>query len=294
MTPQVSFIIPSYHAGSTLPRCLHSIYAQQTEIPFEVIVVDSSEDKAEEQLLLSFPRVQWICTGQRMMPGAARNRGLAEARASLAAFVDADVVLDPAWLKSGMELLDETHSAILGTLAPYQERNWSGLCLFLVQFSKFFPGTPIYEPAMAACYALLTRTRDARQAGGFPEDTPMLEDFAFSLRLVRTSGKPILFHPGLGACHINKRGWKVIATQMRGHGIWAARTRRQADFPGHFLVRYPPLILALPPYRLVLTAWRTFRWGPDAFFHFLLLMPLVAWSLWIWAWSFFRCAWRHD
>ena len=291
--PRVSFIIPSYRSAETLPRCLGSVFGQRTAVPFEVLVIDSSGGEGQESLVRSFPAARWIFPEARLLPGAARNRGLAEARGALAAFVDSDVVLDSDWLERALEHFGDGHAAILGALAPYPEKNRPGLCLFHVQFSRYFPGTPRSEPPMAATFALLLRAAEARAAGGFAEDLPMLEDFEFSLRLRALCRRPIRFHPALRARHINKKGWAVLRAQLRSHGLWAARVRRRPGFPGGFLVRAPLLALVLPPYRLLLTAGRTLRWGPGPFLRFLLLAPALAWCFWVWAWAFFRSARGH-
>lgn len=293
MRKEISFVIPSYRSETTLPACLHALYSQPADVPFEVIVVDSSEIDREKEYAFVFPRLRWLYSEPRLSPGEARNRGLALAQAPWVVFLDSDVVLDPDWILQADRCWHDDYSALLGHLRPYPERNLWGWCLFLIQFSFYFPGTARKEISVAASYALLTRTEDARKAGGFPEDHPVLEDYAFCLRLLRTTAKPILFHPALGACHINKRGWRNFYAQLRHHGQWAAQVRRQPDFPGHFLIRYPFLVLTLPLYRLLSTGARTFRWGWRAFARYLLCSPILLLGFCLWAWAFFRQALRQ-
>jgi len=40
--PVASVVVPSYNSCSTITACLNALVAQETDLPFEVIVVESS------------------------------------------------------------------------------------------------------------------------------------------------------------------------------------------------------------------------------------------------------------
>jgi cellulose synthase/poly-beta-1,6-N-acetylglucosamine synthase-like glycosyltransferase len=45
--PLVSVVIPTYNAHKTIVQCLETVTNQQTDFPYEVIVVDSSPEPVE-------------------------------------------------------------------------------------------------------------------------------------------------------------------------------------------------------------------------------------------------------
>ena len=99
--PKFSIVIPAYNRMQSLPRAIASVLAQ-TEKDIELIVVDeASTDGTQEYLAtLNDPRVR--VTGRdpdgvprRLGVAAARNLGLAAARADVVTFFDSDDVCRP-------------------------------------------------------------------------------------------------------------------------------------------------------------------------------------------------------
>lgn len=99
--PKFSIVIPAYNRMQSLPRAIASVLAQ-TEKDIELIVVDeASTDGTQEYLAtLTDPRVR--VTGRdpggvprRLGVAAARNLGLAAARADVVTFFDSDDVCLP-------------------------------------------------------------------------------------------------------------------------------------------------------------------------------------------------------
>ncbi|TAD77191.1 MAG: glycosyltransferase family 2 protein [Oscillatoriales cyanobacterium] len=110
--PTVSVIIPAYNAAATLPTTLASLRSQ-TWTDWEAIVVDdgSTDSTAAIAQQLADPRIQVLCCangGQAI----ARNRGLAVARGSLVAFLDADDWWTPAALADRVAALANHPTAI--------------------------------------------------------------------------------------------------------------------------------------------------------------------------------------
>src|SRR5262249_7159571 len=87
---RVSIITPLYNKAPYIRRTLDSV-AAQTFRDFELIVVDDGSTDGGERLVADYvdERVRLI-RQPNAGPGAARNRGIAEARGELLAFLDAD------------------------------------------------------------------------------------------------------------------------------------------------------------------------------------------------------------
>lgn len=88
MTPTVSVVIPAYNYGRFIGQALESVQ-QQTDPPQQVIVVDDGSTDDTAAVVRGFSSVTYIHQNNAG-PGAARNRGVAEATSQCIVFLDAD------------------------------------------------------------------------------------------------------------------------------------------------------------------------------------------------------------
>ena len=119
MTPRISVVVPLYNKARYLQRALVSI-AQQSFNDFELIVVDDGSTDGGAEIARSFvdPRMR-VVTQANLGPGAARNRGFAEARGDLIAFLDADDEWLPEYLQEGVAVLDQTGQDVASVTSGY-------------------------------------------------------------------------------------------------------------------------------------------------------------------------------
>lgn len=102
----VSVIIPARDAAPTLERALRALEAQRLDGRFEVIVVDDgSRDETADIARRHDGLVRLLRHDESRGPGAARNRGVQEARGRALAFTDADCFPAPEWLARGLDAL---------------------------------------------------------------------------------------------------------------------------------------------------------------------------------------------
>lgn len=91
----VSFIIPAYNAADTIVRCLESVYGLSLKREeFEVIVFDdcSTDNTVDvvENFKFQVSNLTFLKQPENHRQGAARNRGIKEAKGDYICFVDAD------------------------------------------------------------------------------------------------------------------------------------------------------------------------------------------------------------
>lgn len=117
MAPYVSVVVPLYDKGPFVERALRSVAGQEVE-DYEVLVVDdgSTDDGADRVAALRDSRIRLIRQANAG-PGAARNRGIAEARAPLVAFLDADDEWRPGYLVHALDALRRAPDAAAFTCA---------------------------------------------------------------------------------------------------------------------------------------------------------------------------------
>jgi glycosyltransferase involved in cell wall biosynthesis len=186
---EVSFVIPALNAERTIRNTLQSIYAQKyPAAKFEVLVIDNGSTDRTREIASSVGAKILRC--RKTGPAAARNYGAKRAMGRFIAFVDADVYLDPLWLKSLLVPLKSVPFGIaLSRVVPVGERTF--LNSFRQKLGEVrYHGTNIsvfnedgtVGPAVntAACIyrkALFTKL------GGFDENLLRAEDTELSNRL---------------------------------------------------------------------------------------------------------------
>lgn len=87
----MAIIVPVHDGADTLRSCLEALLAATTDADELIVIDDGSEDQSGEIARQLGVRV--ITPGRNEGAAAARNRGVAESRAPLLCFVDADVVI---------------------------------------------------------------------------------------------------------------------------------------------------------------------------------------------------------
>ncbi len=111
-TPEISIAVPTYNSAWSLGDTIRSVLAQDFT-DFELIVVDDGSTDDLEKTLRDFQgesRLRLVRQANAGLAGA-RNRGLAEARAQLVAFLDADDIWHPAFLQRTRAALLEDRAA---------------------------------------------------------------------------------------------------------------------------------------------------------------------------------------
>jgi glycosyltransferase involved in cell wall biosynthesis len=118
---RVSIIVPLYNKGRWIRRALDSI-AGQTFADFEVIVVDdgSSDDGPDIVTAYRDPRFRLI-RQSNAGPGSARNRGVAEAKSELLAFLDADDEWFPNYLADSIDFIEKLGQCVTSVSSGYIE-----------------------------------------------------------------------------------------------------------------------------------------------------------------------------
>jgi len=104
--PKFSVVIPTYNRLEFLKQALSSVWAQ-TFTNYEIIVVDDGSNDGTMQYLQSLEqRVKGVCQPNQG-PGAARNRGVREARCDYVAFLDSDDLWFPWTLEIYCEVIEK-------------------------------------------------------------------------------------------------------------------------------------------------------------------------------------------
>lgn len=119
----VSIVIPTRNRAEKLKGCLERLREQEFK-NFEVVVVDDGSSDNTKEVIKNFSglEIQYIYQ-EHIQQGAARNRGIKNARGKYVAFIGDDIYPETLWLSEHMKVHEQNKGiAVLGfTLWP---REW--------------------------------------------------------------------------------------------------------------------------------------------------------------------------
>ncbi len=190
--PAVSVVIPLFNKEATIGRALSSVF-RQTVQDFEIIVVNDGSTDGSRRALEAFrdPRLR-VIDQANAGAAAARNRGIAEARSELVAFLDADDEWLPHFLETALGLRSRySWASVFGVAYHTQPPDGSGYDVRLrkIRFrgldgilQNYFEvasasDPPLHSSSTVVCRKALTLT------GGFPEGIVSGEDLLMWARL---------------------------------------------------------------------------------------------------------------
>jgi len=183
---EVSVVIAAYNAARFIKQAIDSALAQSLA-PAEIIVVDDgSTDHTREVLARYGERVRYFYQNNAG-PGAARNRGVREARGDWVAFLDSDDF----WDKNHLELLLNHAREFPEAVLIYCGKKWVDLEGREIQGNdkqKMFPSGWIFSDMFAGNYISTTSVVVAKKAiltevGGFEERLKVSQDYDLWLRI---------------------------------------------------------------------------------------------------------------
>jgi glycosyltransferase involved in cell wall biosynthesis len=188
MTPTVTVVIAAYNSGAFIRETVASVL-RQSLTSIELIVVDDGSTDDTQRVLASISDGRLAVLRQRNGgASAARNAGLAAARAPYILFLDADDVLLPDALAKMVGVLDRMPQRVAcfahhikiaedgSELSSRADLRW-----------KLFPATGTLRQLLSknfiVCGAICVRTDAARALAGFNTALRLGEDWEFWCRL---------------------------------------------------------------------------------------------------------------
>jgi len=177
----VSIVIPTLNEESYIEACLSSIYSQDSELDFEVIVVDGgSEDRTYE---IARDLADKVVVSEQRGTGAQRNRGAAEARSEHLLFLDADTLLLPDYLETAHKRFQEDRE-LLGFSSAFLFPEKTPMLIFSAKvMNAYFAVRDRLKRTTLPGFNINIRRGVFRSLGGF-KNVP-LEDIEMSIQLRR-------------------------------------------------------------------------------------------------------------
>lgn len=226
----VSVVIPTYNRARWLPETVASVLGQSVP-PLEVLIVDDGSTDDTATVCAGMPPPVRYLRQANAGVGAARNRGIREARGDFVALVDSDDVWEPAKLEAQLELhrcfpdtgwsvTNHVTIGLDGQALPGRQGFVRGFGVFDAVgmapeafFDRWFRRgeitaagtrhtvfvgdayTPLFYGNFASPTCVMIRRSLLEQAGGFDESLRLAEETEFFHRLSASAPLGILMTP---------------------------------------------------------------------------------------------------
>jgi GT2 family glycosyltransferase len=167
--------LPAYYSDTTIGDFLGGLRAQ-TFRDFETVVINSSPEERTEKIVADrMPSARFEPAPHRLLPHAARNRGVELARGSLLVFSDPDCVPHRDWLERLVAASDRGHAVVVGAMEVIGNGRFVDT-VHLCKYGRWLPGGR-EGPRAIAPTANVLYTREAWNSigafrpGSFSSDT---------------------------------------------------------------------------------------------------------------------------
>ena len=226
---QMSVVIPTLNEERHLRNCLESLVrADFLRKHFEVVVIDNGSTDSTIQIAESFASELNIrvFVRQRVFISALRNFGVSMAKGAYVAFVDADCVVPPNWLRDGMRRVVENGAGIVG--AHY--RIPAGSSLLATIWDRHQIAAKVGRVNYVPGGDLMIGRAHFLSIGGFDESIETNEDAELCER-ARHAGLSVCSFPELAVIHYGTpQSLRAFYRKQRWHGTHVFRVFLR-DFP---------------------------------------------------------------
>ena len=197
---QVSVVIPAYNEEKYIENCLRSLVDQDTNLKYEVIVVDNNSKDATVEVAQTFKDKLnlRIIHEEKQGRGAARARGFKEAKGEIILSTDADAIVYPDWINT---LVNRISEEVIATTTSCKTLDLGPLKNAIFNF--FQPtATYIYRVFFGyywlAGFSFAIKKDIYIKSGGFNSNLQALEDPDLASRVakfgkIKFINKPVIF-----------------------------------------------------------------------------------------------------
>lgn len=208
--PDAAVIIPHYNDVARLERCLASLNENDLT-GVEVVVVDNGSTQPIDEVQKKFSHVRFIREPEKGA-AAARNRGVADTKAPLLFFIDADCVAAPDWIETARRVAPMA-DLIGGRVDVFDETPppRSGAEGFETVFAFNFRNY-VEVQGFTGAGNLVTRRDVFEDIGGFRGGVS--EDLEWSKRAV-SKGYSLIYRDELIVSHPSRSDWAALKHKWR-------------------------------------------------------------------------------
>jgi len=235
MTPDVpvlSIVVFAYRNAETIEQVVGAALAQQSEDAFEVVVASSGGDRTGEIVRNRFPEVPITEWRTRLLPGGVRNLGLGMVKGEFIAFLEADMVPRPGWVRNRIKAHRAGHEAVAGAIYVDGVDQATSRVTAYLTFDDRLPRWPTGPAKLPRSYALSFTRVLLERTGPFDETVRIEEDTLMVERLAELGVTP-WFDSSVACGHIGPTTVRELLSEQRARGRRTARGELLKWSPGN-------------------------------------------------------------
>lgn len=236
----VSVVIPCYNEERFIGKALQQLADQFESDRYEIIVVDGMSDDGTRAVVSHFSKqhpeltVRLVDNPARNIPNAL-NIGIAAARGTIIARMDAHAVPSTGYIRRCVEVLREGRAGVVGMpclVRPGDDTLVARAIAAAVSHPfgigdakyRLGAGGPLQEAVDTVAFACFRKSL-GEELGGFNESLLTNEDYDFNYR-VRQSGLEVILDRSGHCDYFARTTIKALASQYLRYGSWKARMIR--------------------------------------------------------------------
>lgn len=185
MKPELSIVIPCYNQGKYLEECVGSIFNNDTELPYEIIIVDDASDDDTQKICKEMSQLDNIKTVRNVKNSKlpkTRNVGVKKAKGNLIICLDADDAIPENYINENYKTIIQENADV-----SYNNSQCFGTSQKLFNWSTD-PMVMKKEPVVHC--AAMFKKEIWNKLGGFDNEmTNGFEDYDFWLRALQAGYK---------------------------------------------------------------------------------------------------------
>lgn len=282
-----SIIVITFNRKNQLEACLKSIFEQEINYSFEVIIVHNGEPMDDGCLRERATRERRFSI-EACSPSAARNRALLEAKGDYVLFLDDDCVLPSDYFlnvdfSSGWDVLggpDQTPRDASATERLIGKVLESPFCMgpTFRRHTRSLEGLKrnATESDLILCNMWFKRGIFSEEGHCFKEDLYRCEE-NFLLKELKLKGKVMFYDPDLYVFHSRKKSFKSLALTMKKSGECRVRNYLKLFSKQEVIYFFPLLCVGF----LLFSSWNS------------LLFSLVSYSATVFFYGMLRSKTYH-
>lgn len=191
--PELCVVVLSYRNERVVAEAVDSLLGQGIALE---IVVSHSGGGPTPDLLASRAGVRVVAAHGRLLPGGARNAGVAATSAPFVAFLEADSVACPGWAAGRLARHRNGAVAVATPVVPLN----GGVCARALWLNEHAVRLPLPDPAADVPHGVSYAREALDRHGPFPEDWLVGEDTFVNERLLE-AGVEIAWAPEVVTRH---------------------------------------------------------------------------------------------
>ena len=236
----ISIVIPCRNEEKYIKKTIDSIFSQECDYLFEVIVVDGNSRDNTKSILNSYKknnkRELIILDNPRMIVPVGFNIGLSQARGEYIIRVDAHSFLEPGFLKNCINTILKIDADCVGGSTIHKSAGTIGKSIMICQTSNFGSGGVSFRKEVNQGKYVNTLAFGAykrsvfKSIGGYDEELVRNQDDEFNYRLIQNGGK-IWLDPSIKSYYFVRRSLMGFAKQYFQYGFYKIRVMQKRGGP---------------------------------------------------------------